>query len=436
MSKPTSDVLLDRLLELHPKLIDLSLDRLYRVLDALGNPHRKLPPVFHVAGTNGKGSLIAYMRRALIAAGYRVHVYTSPHLVRFHERIEINGKAIDEPDLADLLDECERANGGEPITFFEITTAAAFLAFSREPADIVLLETGLGGRLDATNVIDQPLLTAITPIGLDHQHFLGDTIEAIAGEKAGIIKPGVPLVIGPQPAAALAVMEDRAGDLGSPTIVRDRDFFVQTHGDELVYRDASATWSLPLPRLPGTHQVDNGATAIACLRHLKGFSVSQDDVAIGLRDVEWPARLQQLPGGYLATLAGPGVELWLDGGHNPSAGQALADVCRHWGDRPLDLVVGMMITKDPAGFARPLAPFVRRAVCLSIPGEKNTLPGEEAADILNYVGIDARIGTGIEDAIRDLAQDGPSRILLCGSLYLAGRVLAADEAKEVSTSPS
>ena len=431
MSKPTSDVLLDRLLELHPKLIDLSLDRLYRVLDALGNPHRDLPPVVHVAGTNGKGSLIAYMRRTLMAAGYRVHVYTSPHLMRFHERIELNGKAIDEPDLADLLDECERANGGQPITFFEITTAAAFLAFSREPADILLMETGLGGRLDATNVVDQPMLTAITPIALDHQHFLGETIDAIAAEKAGIIKPGVPLVIGPQSAAALAVIEEKAYDLGSPTTVRDRDFFVQTEGDQLVYRDATDTWSLPLPRLPGTHQVDNAATAIACLRQLKGFSVRQEDAAVGLRDVVWPARLQQLDGGNLAKLAGPGVDLWLDGGHNASAGQALADVCQQWGDRPLDLVVGMMITKDPAGFARPLAPFVRRAVCLSIPGEKNTLPGEEAADILNYVGIDARVGTGIEDAISELAKDGPSRILLCGSLYLAGRVLTANEPEVV-----
>ena len=430
MSKPTSDVLLDRLLELHPKLIDLSLDRLYRVLDALGNPHLNLPPVIHVAGTNGKGSLIAYMRRALLAAGYRVHVYTSPHLMRFHERIEINGKAIAEPDLADLLDECEQANGGEPITFFEITTAAAFLAFSREPADILLMETGLGGRLDATNVVDQPLLTAITPIALDHQHFLGDTIEAIAGEKAGIIKPGVPVVIGPQPPAALAVMEERAGDIGAATIVRDRDFYVTVEAGQLVYRDATDTWRLPLPGLIGAHQADNAATAITCLRHLKGFTISRDDVAVGLRDVVWPARLQRLADGSLTKLAGPDVELWLDGGHNPSAGQALADVCQHWDDRPLDLVVGMMITKDPAGFARPLAPYVRHAVCLSIPGEKNTLPGEEAADILNYVGIDARVGAGIEDAIRELAKDGPSRVLLCGSLYLAGRVLTADAARQ------
>lgn len=427
MSTPTSDVLLDRLMGLHPKLIDLSLDRVYRLLNALGDPHLKLPPVVHVAGTNGKGSLIAYMKAALMAAGYRVHVYTSPHLVKFHERIAVNGKTIAETDLALLLDECERANGGVPITFFEVTTAAAFLAFSREPADILLMETGLGGRLDATNVVDRPLLTAITPISLDHQQFLGDTLAAIAGEKAGIMKPGVPVVIGPQPAEALAAMEARAAEIGAPTLVRDRDFFVTAEDNALHYRDEQVTWSLPLPSLVGEHQTDNAATAIACLRHLDGVTIVRDDIARGLQNAVWHARLERLSGGRLADLAGPDIELWLDGGHNPSAGEALAKVCCHWTDRPLDLIVGMMNTKDPIGFARPLAPFVRRAICLSIPGEKNTLPADEAAAVLNGVGIAASVGSGIETAVSELAKDPPSRILLCGSLYLAGRVLAANE---------
>jgi dihydrofolate synthase/folylpolyglutamate synthase len=424
---PKSDVLLDRLTGLHPKLIDLTLDRMMRVLDALGRPHEHLPPAVQVAGTNGKGSVVAYMRAALKAAGLKVHVYTSPHLVRFHERIQLDGETIAESDLAALLDECERANGGEPITFFEITTAAAFLAFSRTPADILLLETGLGGRLDATNVVPHPLLSVITPISLDHQQFLGETLAEIAGEKAGIIKERVPVVIGPQEPDALAVLKARAGECAAPTSVWDDDFSAARDGDAVAYRDGETVWRLPLPNLYGPHQVANAATAVAVLRRLRGFDIGRDAIAEGLTSAVWPARLQRLTSGRLVELVGDEVDLWLDGGHNPSAGEILADACRTWDDRPIDLVVGMMNTKDPKGFARPLVPLVRRAICISIPGEKNTLAGEDAAAVFNSVGIETTVGSGIEQALTELAAAKPSRILICGSLYLAGRVLAANE---------
>ena len=412
---------------LHPKLIDLSLDRINRLLEALGRPHEHLPPVVHVAGTNGKGSVVAYMRAALIAAGYKVHVYTSPHLVRFHERIQVDGKVIAEPDLAALLDECERANRGTPITFFEITTAAAFLAFSRAPADILVMETGLGGRLDATNVIARPLLSVITPISLDHQHFLGDSLGEIAGEKAGIVKRRVPVVIGPQEPEALKVLERRAVELEAPATIWGRDFSASPAAEGFDFRDGETFWRLPLPSLFGPHQVANAATAAAGLRRLKAIAISREAIAKGLTTAVWPARLQRLISGRLVDLAGQDAELWVDGGHNASAGEMLAQVCGGWNDRPLDLVVGMMNTKDPKSFARPLAPYVRRAICLSIPGEKNTLAGEDAARGLAGVGIEASVGSGIEEAIKTLAAGTPSRILICGSLYLAGRVLAANE---------
>ena len=428
MTDASSDGLPERLTRLHPKSIDLSLDRMFGVLEALGAPHLRLPPVVHVAGTNGKGSVVAYMRAALMAAGYRVHVYTSPHLVRFHERIEIGGETIAEAGLAALLDECEKANGGRPITFFEITTAAAFLAFSRAPADILLLETGLGGRLDATNVVDRPLFTVITPISLDHQRFLGDTLAEIAGEKAGVLKPGVPVAVGPQEPEACETVLARARRLGAPVALAGRDFdvaratengFVMTDGDE--------TLTLPRPALAGPHQPMNAAVAVAALRRLPGFALAGDDLERGLRAVRWPARLQRLEGGRLDRLAGADVDLWLDGGHNPAAGRILADMAETWRDRPLDLVVGMMNTKDPAGFVAPLAPHVRRAVAVDVPGEKNTLPAEATRAVLAAGGLDALAADGIEDALRLLAarSDGPARVLICGSLYLAGRVLAA-----------
>ncbi len=428
MTDASSDVLLERLTRLHPKLIDLSLDRMFRLLDALGDPHLDLPPVVHVAGTNGKGSVVAYLRAALMAAGYRVHAYTSPHLVRFHERVEIAGEAIAEADLAALLDECERANGGRPITFFEVTTAAAFLGFSRAPADILLLETGLGGRLDATNVIDRPLLAVITPVSLDHQQFLGESLAEIAGEKAGIVKPGVPVVVGPQEPAARDAILARARRLGAPVLLAGRDYDVVSVTESgFAMTDGEAALTLPRPVLAGPHQPMNAAVAVAALRRLPGFVVTDDRLAEGLRAARWPARLQRLEHGRLNRLAGPDVDLWLDGGHNPAAGRILADMAATWRDRPLDLVVGMMNTKDPAGFIAPLAPHVRRAVAVGIPGEKNTLPAETTRAVLAADGLEAGAADGLEDAVRMLAarSDGRSRILICGSLYLAGRALAA-----------
>ncbi len=427
MSALSSDVLLERLMGLHPKLIDLSLDRMHRILDALGHPERALPPVVHIAGTNGKGSTVATMKAALIAAGYRVHAYTSPHLVRFHERVELDGEIIAEPALAALLEECERANGGVPITFFEITTAAAFLGFSRTPADILLMETGLGGRLDATNMIDRPLVSIITPVSLDHQQFLGDTVGEIAGEKAGILKPGVLGVIGPQPTEALEAIERRAAAIEAPLLVAGRDFAVESvDPDGFVLRDGDDTTRFPLPVLPGAHQPFNAASAIVALRRLAGFTIDDAAIATGLRTARWPARLQKLEQGALKDRAGPQVELWLDGGHNPSAGEVLADMAKTWGDCPLDLIVGMMNTKDPVGFVRPLAPLVRRARAVSIPGEKNTLPAEETLKVLRQAGVEAAESASVGEALDELnaAGNGPARVLICGSLYLAGRVLA------------
>src|SRR3954470_2330611 len=360
MSPPlSSDRVLSRLMQLHPKKIDLSLGRIEHLLDALGNPQERLPPAIHVAGTNGKGSTVATLRACLEAAGCRVHVYTSPHLVRFHERIRLAGELIEEEALLAFLEECEQANRGEPITFFEITTAAAFLAFSRTPADIVLLETGLGGRLDATNVLRRPAATAITPISLDHQAFLGDTVAAIAGEKAGILKPGAPAIIGPQPAEAEAVIERRAAAVDAPLFRWRREWHCEARGDGMRYEGPRWQLDLPLPSLPGMHQIVNAGTAIACLEQLPQLSLPPAAIAAGLRQIDWPARMQRLRHGPLIDLLPAGWELWLDGGHNPAAGEVIAEVVRGWRDRPLDLIVGMLNTKDASGFLAPLAAHAR-----------------------------------------------------------------------------
>jgi dihydrofolate synthase / folylpolyglutamate synthase len=428
VSAATSDRVLERLGRLHPKLIDLSLGRVERLLAALDNPQDRLPPAVHVAGTNGKGSTIATLRACLEAGGYRVHAYTSPHLVRFHERIRLCGRLIEEEALIGLLEECERANGEAPITFFEITTAAAFLAFVRTPADIVLIETGLGGRLDATNVIRRPAVTAITPISLDHQAFLGDRLGQIAGEKAGIIKPGVPAVIGPQPKEAEAVIASRAGELGAPLLCWGRDWRCETIDSSMRFSGARWRLALPLPSLAGAHQIANAGAAIACLEQLPDFSVAPEAIARGLRNIEWPARLQRLTRGPLVEAAPPGWELWLDGGHNPGAGAVLADTIAGWRDRPLYLVVGMMNTKDAAGFIAPLAQHARALWAVTIPGEKNALPGDAIAAAAGSVGLPAQLADSVLSAIRDVPlRDGKARVLICGSLYFAGRVLAEND---------
>jgi len=420
-----SDRVLQRLMALHPKKIDLSLGRIERLLAALGNPQDRLPPAVHVAGTNGKGSTVATLRACLEAAGYRVHAYTSPHLVRFHERIRLAGELVDEDALLALLEECEEANRGAPITFFEITTAAAFLAFARMPADVVLLETGLGGRLDATNVLPGPAATAITPVSLDHQAFLGDTIAAIAGEKAGILKPGVPAIIGPQPAEAKAVIEARASGIGAPLFRYQREWHSEPRGDGMRYEGARWQLDLPLPSLPGRHQIANAGIAIACLEQMPGFSLSPAAIAQGLRHIDWPARMQRLRHGPLVEMLPELWQLWLDGGHNPAAGEVIANVAKGWHDRPLDLVVGMLNTKDASGFLRPLAPCARTLCAVTIPGEENPHPAAEIVASARSVGIPSRESKSVDAALRDIVQQpGPARVLICGSLHFAGIVLA------------
>jgi len=418
---PSSDRVLERLMSLHPKVIDLTLGRVERLLAALGHPERRLPPVIHVAGTNGKGSTLAMIRAGLEARGNRVHVYTSPHLARFHERIRVAGALIEEDRLIALLERCERANGGEPITFFEITTAAAFLAFAETPADFTLLEVGLGGRLDATNVIDAPLLCVITPVSLDHQQYLGDTVAAIAGEKAGILKTGSPCIVGSQLATGLDVIEARAAAIGAPLMVADQDWQVMEEHGRLVFQDLNGLLDLPPPALIGAHQIDNAGMALAVLRAL---GTDETACAAALARAEWPARLQRLRRGPLVDAAGS-AELWLDGGHNPAAGAALAEALGRLPDRPLHLVCGMLNTKDVGGYLLPLAARAEALRGVSIPGEAATLSAEETVAQARAAGLAAEPAASVIEAVTTIAAaDRNARILICGSLYLAGRVLA------------
>ena len=416
----SSDAILARLMSLHPKIIDLSLDRMHRILAALGNPERRIPPAIHIAGTNGKGSTQAMIRAGLESAGKRVHAYTSPHLARFHERIRLAGELIPETDLAALLEECEAANGGEPITFFEITTAAAFLAFSRVPADYTLLEVGLGGRLDATNVIEEPALTVITPVSIDHTQYLGETLSEIAGEKAGILKRRVPCVVAPQDSVARAVIEARAERLFAPLAIGRQDWDSYLEHGQLVYFDQNGLMELPLPVLPGPHQVVNAGTAIAALRQL-GFGRIEARAAV--TEAEWPARMQRLAQGPLVEAAGA-CELWLDGGHNPAGGEAVAATLAAMAKKPTHLVCGMLNTKDVSGYMRPLAGVAQSLTAVAIPGEPNTLPAADTATAAASVGLPAGTAPDALAAVRRLAGDHPgARILICGSLYLAGQVL-------------
>jgi dihydrofolate synthase/folylpolyglutamate synthase len=408
------------MMTLHPKVIDLTLDRVHRLLAALGNPERRLPPVIHLAGTNGKGSTQAMIRAGLEAGGDRVHAYTSPHLARFHERIRLAGDLISEPALTALLDECVQANGPDDITFFEITTCAALLAFARTPADWTLLEVGLGGRLDATNVIDSPALTIITPVSIDHQQYLGETLSEIAGEKAGILKRGVPCIVGPQADDGLAVIERRAARLGAPLFVHGQHWHAFEDRGRLIFQDETGLLDLPLPNLPGPHQIQNAGAAIAALRHL-----GRDDAACeaAVTRAVWPARMQRLRSGPLVASA-PLVELWLDGGHNPAGGQAIAATLARMPQRDTHLICGMLNTKDVTGYMRPLAPHVTRLHAVSIPGEKNTLPSDATCDAARAAGIEAVTASSVAQALAEIASTAPTaRVLICGSLYLAGSVL-------------
>lgn len=416
----SSDLILARMMAFHPKIIDLTLDRVHRLLAALGHPENSLPPVIHIAGTNGKGSTQAMIRAGLEAMGGRVHAYTSPHLARFHERIRLAGDLISERYLTDILDECVRANGGEEITFFEITTCAAFLAFARTPADWTLLEVGLGGRLDATNVVGQPRLTIITPVSIDHQQYLGETLPEIAGEKAGILKRGVPCVVGPQEEDGLAVIEAKAARLGCPLLVHGQHWRVWEERGRLIFQDENGLLDLPLPSLPGPHQIDNAGAALAALRHL-GATAEACEAAV--TRAFWPARMQRLQTGPLVDAAGH-CELWLDGGHNPAGGQAVAATLARMPKKPTHLVVGMLNTKDIAGYMRPIAAAASTLTAVSIPGEPNTLTADETQRAALAAGINADTAESVLHAVQSIAARDPgARILICGSLYLAGSVL-------------
>jgi dihydrofolate synthase/folylpolyglutamate synthase len=435
---PTSDQLLADLKTLHPQLIDLSLGRIRVLLEKLGNPQDRLPPVIHVAGTNGKGSVCAFLGAMLRAAGKRVHVYTSPHLVRFHERIALAGPdgnthPIGETELVERLLAVQRVNAGDPMTFFEITTAAALQAFADHPADAVILEVGLGGRLDATNVVERPALGVITPVSMDHADKLGDTIAAIAGEKAGILKRGVPAVVAPQPPEAAEAIEAAAERVGAPLLRWGEDFEAFEQRGRLVYQSEQRLLDLPLPALMGRHQITNAGTAIAAALHLSGMA--PDDAAIerGLLDVRWPARMQPIGNGPLWRLLAPGSELWLDGGHNPAGGQAISQVLAELEERapkPIALVVGMMGQKDAAGFLANFRGLARHVVTVPVPGAHEA-PRDPAAlaAIAAHAGFAAEPAADVVAALRRLRdlEPGPLRILICGSLYLAGQVLALQE---------
>ena len=420
MSAVTSDIILDRMMALHPKIIDLTLDRVWRLLDRLGNPQNDLPPVIHIAGTNGKGSTQAMLRAGLEGAGKRVHAYTSPHLARFHERIRLAGELISEDHLTEVLDECYAANGGDSITYFEITTVAAILAFARTPADYVLLEVGLGGRLDATNVVEQPALTIITPVSYDHPQFLGETVAEIAGEKAGILKRRVPCVVARQQDDAAGVIEARAARLSVPLIAEGQHWHVAEERGRTVYQDDRGLLDLPAPSLMGAHQFQNAGVAIAALRHL-GFDDTACEAAV-TRAV-WPARMQKLKTGPLLDSA-PEAEFWLDGGHNAACGETLAESLTRLPDRETHLVCGMMNTKDVAGYLMPLVPHAASLTGVSIPGETNTLSAEDTAGHAASAGIPASTAETVAKAVAAITAANPkARILICGSLYLAGSIL-------------
>jgi dihydrofolate synthase/folylpolyglutamate synthase len=417
--------LVARLHMLHPRLIDLNLGRVQRLLDALGNPERRLPPVIHVAGTNGKGSTCAFLRAIAEAAGRRVHVFTSPHLVRFNERIRLAGALVSDAALEDALARAEQVNAGQPITVFEMVTAAAFLLFAATPADLLALEVGLGGRGDATNVVPAPAACAITHISMDHREFLGDTLAAIAAEKAGIIKPGVPVVTGRQAPEVLAVLRAAAARSGAPLLARDEAWTLSPDGAGLRYRDAAATLDLPAPSLPGRHQHDNAGIAVAALR-ASGLAPDAACIARGIARAVWPARLQRLSGRLAGSLP-PGWELWLDGGHNAGAGEILGEHVKSWHDRPLVLVVGMKNSKDAEAFLRPLLPHATRIFAVAEPGQHMAMP--IAAVIAASHGV-AVPGPTVSAALARIGATPPGRVLICGSLFLAGEVLKADDPNE------
>jgi dihydrofolate synthase/folylpolyglutamate synthase len=420
MTAPGSDIILERMMALHPKVIDLTLDRVWRLLEALGNPQDDLPPVIHLAGTNGKGSTQAMIRAGMEADGKLVHAYTSPHLARFHERIRVSGTLISEHDLTAVLDECYEANGGADITYFEITTCAALLAFARSKADYTLLEVGLGGRLDATNVVEHPALTIITPVSMDHEQYLGNTIAKIAAEKAGIIKRGVHCVVARQEPDAMDVIEDVAARHAAPLVAYGQQWHVGPDRDRISYQDETGLLDLPRPNLPGAHQIMNAGAAVAALRQL-GFGEAACEAAV--TRAYWPARMQRLKSGPLVEAA-PGAEIWLDGGHNPAAGEALAAHLAGLPKRPTYLICGMLNTKDIVGYLSPFKGVVEALIAVSIPDEANTLPASATAEAAADAGLQSFVAGDVQAALRQITDENPyARVLICGSLYLAGSIL-------------
>jgi dihydrofolate synthase/folylpolyglutamate synthase len=421
VSAGRAEAVIARLHHLYPRLIDLSLHRLQRLLAQLGNPEDHLPPVVHVAGTNGKGSVCAFTRAMAEAAGLRVHVATSPHLVRFNERIRLAGILIDDDTLVATLAEIEQVNDGAEITVFEVLMAASFLLFARVPADLCVLEVGLGGRFDATNVIRTAAACAIASISMDHREMLGDTLPAIAFEKAGIIKSGVPTVTGQQDASVLAVLDARAAELGTGVLARGRNWNVAMTADGLEYADAGGRLALPPPALAGIHQHDNAGIAVAALRAAR-IGISGSAMAAGIANARWPARMQRLHGRLAATLP-HGWELWLDGGHNPGGGAAIAIHLAGWAGQPVHVIVGMKQAKDTQEFLRPLLPLADTLWAVVEPGQHSALP---VAEIMAASGDQAMPGPTVAEALAKLPLSPLARVLICGSLYLAGKVLKAD----------
>lgn len=436
-AKPQSlDELIARLSALHPRQIDLGLDRMHRLLAALDHPERRLPPVIHVAGTNGKGSTVAYLRAILEAAGLRVHVFTSPYLVRINECFRLGrnkgGVLVDDDELRGTLEHCERANKGEPVTIFEIETAAALCLFARHPADAVLLEVGLGGRLDSTNVIEAPLAAVIAPVSMDHTEFLGNSLTAIAGEKAAIIKRNVPVVCAEQAPEAMAVIEAQAGRMRAPLHAAGQQWHVSVERGRLVYQDERGLLDLAAPKLFGRHQFDNAGLAIATLRAIDAFKIGMPAFEAGIVNAEWPARMQRLVAGALVDQGPPGCEIWLDGGHNAEGGRvtaaALGDLEERV-SRPLVVIAGMMANKDAGAFLANFAGLTRHIMAVPIPTRGNAMPPDRLADAARALGMRVENAAGVEAALQSLsrlAYEVPPRILITGSLYLAGHVLAVN----------
>jgi dihydrofolate synthase / folylpolyglutamate synthase len=425
-----------RVSALHPSRIDLNLDRIQRLLERLDHPERKLPPVIHVAGTNGKGSTIAYLRATLEAAGLRVHTYTSPYLVRINECFRLGraggGVLVGDDELKDALERCERANAGAPITVFEIKTAAAFCLFAQNPADALLLEVGLGGRLDATNMVEQPLACVIAPVSMDHTEFLGTTLTSIAGEKAAIIKRGVPVISSEQAPEAMAVIEAQAKRMRAPLFAAGQQWHVGIERGRLVYQDDHGLMDLAAPKLFGRHQFDNAGLAIATLRAIDAFRISAGAFEAGIVNAEWPARMQRVASGALVDLAPAGSDVWLDGGHNAEGGRvaaaALGDLEERV-SRPLVIIAGMMGNKDASGFLANFAGLTRHIIAVPIPDQDNAMAPDRLADAVRQLGMRVEIAASVEAALRtlaSLAHEVPPRILITGSLYLAGHVLAAN----------